>query len=346
VFFFPLQDRIAILIAFNFRVQSIYLTPNGLGREMRSDTPAISVVVSTCNREKYLDGALRSVVGQSLRRDKFEVIVIDSSSTDHARTLCEHYEEIIYIYEPRAGLSRARNIGWRSARGEFVAYLDDDAVASNNWLELILKAFSLGSSCVGGRVLPLWETDRPVWLPDSLLWFLSILDWNKPRHVLNEREYLTGANIAFRRDVLEMVGGFREDLGRAYVSGSRLLGGEEIDVQDKLASRGQERVYDPDIVVSHVILAQRLRKDWFVKRSFWQGVSDALSEDHPSLSVQATKTLQASAGMTLRTFTKFFPGLLSFKAQTRLKAMCDQAARIGYVYGMCSGHNSIFRRRL
>ncbi|HYW01115.1 MAG TPA: glycosyltransferase [Candidatus Acidoferrum sp.] len=309
---------------------------------MASSTPVISVVICTCNREKYLADALQSLWDQSLRRDKFEIIVVDSSSTDNTKAICGRFADTVYIYDPSAGLSRARNTGWRSARGDFVAYLDDDAVASNDWLELIIKSFSFGSACVGGKVIPIWEVDRPAWLPDSLLWYLSILEWNLPRHVLGEREYLNGANIAFRRNVLEMVGGFREDLGRAYVSNSRLLGGEEIDLQVKLTSRGQEVVYDPTIIVRHVILAQRLHKDWFLKRAFWQGVTDAVGENL-SWGDWVSELLRASAGTTIRTFSDFVPKLFSHDEGTRFKGQCDQAARMGYVYGMC-GRFSQFRQ--
>jgi len=306
---------------------------------MRSSSrPAVSVVVSTCNRDRHLNIALRSLLDQSLPRAKFEVIVVDGSSTSRTRTICEKYEGITYIYEPRAGLSHARNIGWKAAKGKFVAYLDDDAIASHDWLEMIVQSFSMGGSCIGGKVLPYWEAPRPAWLTDNLLSGLSILDYKLPRHVLSKGEFLFGTNIALKRDILEKIGGFRVDLGRSYSSSPRgLLGGEETDLQNRLGSCGEKCVYDPAIVVTHTIQAQRLCKSWFIRHAFYQGVEKAIQEGRFLLRPGARIAAGLRELATVLKSAEILTGLVSHEAGTRLQAKCSVAVRLGHVYEMCSG---------
>ena len=92
----------------------------------------ISVVICTHNRAGYLTKALQSLSAQSLNPDSYEVIVVDNGSTDNTR---EVYENIIgktnwiYVHDPVVGLSHARNTGWGDAKGKFIAFMDDDAIA-------------------------------------------------------------------------------------------------------------------------------------------------------------------------------------------------------------------------
>jgi len=304
---------------------------------MKSGGPAVSAIVCTCNRETYLDGALRSLVDQTLPRAKYEIIVVDNgSAASRAKTVCEKYGDVTYIYEPRIGVSYARNTGWRAAKGKIVAYLDDDEIASRDWLEMILKSFSQGGSCIGGKVLPSWEAPRPTWLTDNLLWALGVLDWGIPRQPLPSKKYLNAGNIAFKREVIESVGGFREDLGLAVHSrkrSRRLLAGEETEIQIRISSYGGKLIYDPAIVVTTAIPAQHLRKRWFIERAFWQGVTDALIFDGKFLG-RCNRIVNG-----LRQFASIHPrellgSMLWPDDGRRLTERCVVAGRIGYVCGL------------
>jgi glucosyl-dolichyl phosphate glucuronosyltransferase len=247
-------------------------------------TPAISVVVCTLDQAGYLRKALGSLRGQSLPRPEYEVIVVDNGSTDSTKQTVESsagMENLRYFYDPVLGLSHARNTGWRAARGEYIAYLDDDALASPDWLERIRDRFETlrpRPASVGGRILPIWEAEKPSWLTRELERHLSIVDWQSPAMFLDDdRFYLAGSNVSYRRSVLQESGGFPESLGR---KGRRLRSNEELWMQSFLRSRGQAVWYDPAIVVHHHIKARRLTPAWFYERFFWQGVSDALLENH------------------------------------------------------------------
>src|SRR5690349_21431211 len=128
-------------------------------------TIRISAIIPTYNRADYLGNAIQSLIEQTLPIEQYEILVIDNCSTDRTRQIvCEdfaHVPNLRYIYEPVLGLSQARNTGWQQARGDYVAYLDDDAIASSQWLEKILFTFRTVTpipGCVGGKVEPIWET--------------------------------------------------------------------------------------------------------------------------------------------------------------------------------------------
>jgi glucosyl-dolichyl phosphate glucuronosyltransferase len=243
--------------------------------------PLISVVICTHNRAKYLGGSIKSVLDQS-SDVPFELIVVDNASSDGTAAVVRPFVEagrLQYAVEPELGLSRARNTGRRLAKGRYIAYLDDDAIAMPGWLNAIPRAFAIASKVgvVGGRVDPMWEAVRPAWLSDDLAMGLAVVNWSDEPRLLQDigREWLVGANVAFDADVLDALGGFDASLGR---SGNRLLSGEEIVLQRRAIERGCTCVYYPAMHVRHVISASRMHKGWFRRRYFWQGVSDAVME--------------------------------------------------------------------
>jgi glycosyltransferase involved in cell wall biosynthesis len=244
----------------------------------------IAALICTRNKAAYLRKSLASLVGQTLSHKRFEVIVIDNGSTDNTREVADEFRDALpvrYVYEPLVGLSQARNKGWQNTLCEFVAYLDDDAVASPQWLERILDRFrSLDPppASLGGRIVPMWERQPPEWLTEELKRHLSIVDWSDKAFFLTEHGfYLAGCNVAYRRQVLEETTGFSVHLGRR---GNTLLSNEDLLMQNALYLHGHGIFYDPAISVQHHVSAERLTKKWFYKRFYWQGGSDAILEYH------------------------------------------------------------------
>jgi glycosyltransferase involved in cell wall biosynthesis len=267
-------------------------------------TPLISVIICTHNRAAYLEQSITSVLVQSADAD-LELIVVDNCSTDATASVVERVAAsapVQYVHEPALGLSRARNTGRRLARGRYIAYLDDDAIAMPGWVRAIPRAFAVtsGVAVVGGRVDPVWEATRPGWLSDDLAMGLAIVNWSDEPRLLRDinREWLVGANIAFDAGLLDELGGFDGALGR---SGRRLLSGEEIVLQHRAVARGYACVYYPQMYAHHVISASRMHKGWFRRRYFWQGVSDAvmeLADARPAL-FDRVKLGAAAAGRVL-----------------------------------------------
>lgn len=245
--------------------------------------PRLSIVICTHNRAPDLEAALESLTRQTLDGDLFEVIVVDNRSTDDTRAVVERWQvrrPIRYVPEPELGLCRARNTGWQAARSDFVAYLDDDAIAEPGWASEILSAFEKGPAglgCVGGRVEPIYHAPRPEWLSDQVALSLTIIDWSATPHIISDlrMEWLAGANIAFPRSVLEEVGGFHPALDR---SGKQMLSSGDVYLQRLIMEAGYQCLYQPSAAVRHQVPASRLEKRWFVSRFYWQGESDAVME--------------------------------------------------------------------
>jgi glycosyltransferase involved in cell wall biosynthesis len=243
----------------------------------------ISVVVATLNRATLLAMALDGLRNQQFPTADYEVIVVDNGSHDGTSVLvstrAESSTNVRYIFEPRPGVSIARNTGWRASGGAWVAFLDDDAIPQPDWLTRIAAAFDQVSptpSCVGGRVVPIYEVSPPEWLKGRLLDLLTVVDHAREpffiRDVLHGSKLVT-ANIAFHKAALDRAGGFHPALDRI---GDNLLSGGEVLLQLQLEKLGLPIYYDPTILVRHHVSAGRLTRRWLQDRAFWGGVSDSL----------------------------------------------------------------------
>lgn len=242
--------------------------------------PVVSVVIATHNRANHLTKALNSLFHQTLCKNKFEVFVIDNASTDETSGVVEKFSGLFtfikYHYEAIPGANNARNIGWRNARGKYVAFMDDDAVASSDWLETIVNSFeniNPKPGIIGGKVIPIWEDTKPNWIKGKLLTALSVVDYGEEPRVLNDNEYLFSVNMAFQGSLLERFGGFDNALGR---TGKALTSNDEILIAKKIRAAGYQFYYHPQASVQHFIPTGRLTMPWFIKRYFSQGYSDAL----------------------------------------------------------------------
>jgi len=244
-------------------------------------TPQISVVVCTHNRADSLVKTLSSLCHQSIRKECYEILVVDNASTDQTGatigTFIAHNPEYIIrsIVETHLGLSFARNAGLQNATASIVAYIDDDAEAGEIWLETIVKVMQADPEIwsAGGKVLPIWDAPRPDWLKDDLLNAVSLLDRGDQERILEWPDRLIGTNISFQRHALEAAGGFDPLLGR---QGSLLSSEEETDLQQCIYQMGGKILYSPSAVVYHHVSPERLTKHYFCSRSYGTGQSRAI----------------------------------------------------------------------
>ncbi|GAB4374978.1 MAG: glycosyltransferase family 2 protein [Elainellaceae cyanobacterium] len=244
--------------------------------------PQISAIICTYNREAYLGAAIDSLLAQVFD-GQFEVIVVDNASTDRTCELVQSRlsdSRLRYVYEPVAGLSVARNTGAKIARSAILAYLDDDAVASPHWLQILYDAYESNAqlAIAGGKVTLLWSanTHPPAWLSSGLAGNLGAYDLgNVP--VLIDRPSLTprGLNYSVRQTFLNQVGGFDTQLGRV---GNTLLSNEELRMTELALDLGWQVVYLPDAIVAHHVALERLTPAWFLSRGWWQGISECYRE--------------------------------------------------------------------
>jgi glycosyltransferase involved in cell wall biosynthesis len=236
----------------------------------------VSIIIPTLNHAKYLKNALTSVQNQSFPKDEYEVIVVDNNSTDETPEIVAELnttgkKEVIYVKEPNIGLHNARHAGAKAAKGEILAYADDDVICDKNWLCELVKPYTdpeVGS--VGGKILPKWEAEPPEWVkqyPSSL----SLLDLGTETKEL-KRPGIYGCNFSIRRSLMFEVGGSNPD-----VFGDRKLiwymGDGETGLLRKVLIAEKKIMYTPHAIVWHVIPESRLTVGYFKKRNFQEGIS-------------------------------------------------------------------------
>jgi glycosyltransferase involved in cell wall biosynthesis len=244
--------------------------------------PQIAAIICTHNRDRYLGAAIDSLFNQDY--SDYEVLVIDNASDDRtAEVVKERLDNprLRYIYEPTLGLSVARNRGAKETTAPILAYLDDDAVASPQWLGVFIKAYQENEklAIAGGKVnliLPEGRT-MPDWLSPALSGALGYYDLGDAT-VYIDRASLTprGLNYAIRRSFLEDIGGFDPNLGRV---GKNLLSNEELYTTELALKKGWQVAYLPEAFARHNVSPERLELGWFIRRSWWQGISECYQEE-------------------------------------------------------------------
>lgn len=244
----------------------------------------LTVCICTHNRPRYVRDCLDGLRDQTVARDRFALILVDSgSAADAAGELgdlaAEYDARLVRLEHP--GVSAARNAGAWAARTHFIAYIDDDAVPAPDWVENILRAIAEPGrrpALIGGRILPKWEAPLPGWWPRSLRGVLSIIEHE------GRGEYRTAsvpkglepyaANIVVHVLSLLAAGGFGGAAGRY---GEALLSDEEVQLAWTLQDAGYSVRYDSRLVVYHQIQARRMRPEWLLSRLYWQGASTVLT---------------------------------------------------------------------
>jgi glucosyl-dolichyl phosphate glucuronosyltransferase len=236
----------------------------------------ISVVICAYTERRWGDllAAIASVQQQS--SPPFEVIVVVDHNDDLLELLDTHVSGIHLVASTRTGgLAGARNTGVAVATGAVVAFIDDDAVADTDWLKYLGAAYERDDVLgVGGAIEPAWQQGRPSWFPAEFDWVVGCTYRGMPEFAGPVRN-LIGANMSFRRDVFDVVGGFNEGVGRV---GAVPLGCEETELCIRAASRwpGRTFFYEPQARVHHKVPGDRGHWSYFRSRCYGEGLSKAV----------------------------------------------------------------------
>jgi glycosyltransferase involved in cell wall biosynthesis len=236
----------------------------------------ISIAICSHDRSQDVASCLSALAPQ-LKGQADELILVDSCSTpSHAEALealaTKYAARLVRLEIP--GHSRARNAALAAANGDWLAFLDDDAIPFADWLPALHNIIDQAPqylAAVGGLTEPLWpSSSTPRHISNRWLFYLSCIQ-DKARKSVRKGAKVCGANLAFRKNSLVAVGGFHTDLGRI---GDRLTGGEETLAVRLLLRAGFEAVYDPSVRVQHRISNERLTLAWIRKRAYWEGVTE------------------------------------------------------------------------
>ena len=235
----------------------------------------LSVIICayTLDRWSTLVGAVDSCSHQSRAPDEV-VLVIDYNEELFARAVAEFPHVRVIANTMSKGLSGARNTGVVASTGDVLVFLDDDAYGEERWLEKLIEPFEdpLVAGC-GGWIVPDWEGPEPRWFPRTFLWILGCSYEGLPANGAAIRNPI-GANMALRRGVFTLVGGFSAGLGRI---GTTPLGCEETELCIRYGVRRPEdvMVLVRDAVVNHRVPLSRCTWSYFLRRCWSEGLSKA-----------------------------------------------------------------------
>jgi len=242
---------------------------------------AISVIICTRDRADSLEQTLESLFSPSnVALSDWEAIVVDNDSGDKTAEVCGGFksrfpERFHYLVEKRRGKSNALNSGIAAARGQILAFTDDDVRCAPDYIQAVRAVFDrYPADAVQGRILLDCEAGHPVWLDR----FLGLtVGWRDCGSEVTELEgTLCGTNMLARAEVLHKVGGFLPDLGPGAIGL-----GEETELTLRMRQAGCRMLYAPQILIWHRLPKKRLTKEFIRRRFFQQGRAGAYYEALP-----------------------------------------------------------------
>ncbi|MFJ3789812.1 glycosyltransferase family 2 protein [Kitasatospora sp. NPDC090091] len=298
--------------------------------------PSLTVVICAYTVERWDDlcAAVASVHAQ--HRPPDELLLVVDHCPELLRLAREHLSTGLRILAnaQRRGLSGARNTALGAARGELIAFLDDDATAAPDWTRHLLAGYRAPEVLgVGGLVRPWWQSGRPSWFPPEFDWVVGCSYRGLPRRAARVRNFI-GANMSFRRAEALAAGGFRTDLGRV---GRRPLGCEETELCIRLVARHPGAVlrYEPAAAVRHRVPPARTTLSYFAARCFAEGRSKAAVVKHDGaaagLASERTYLRHTVPAAVLRSLRRWRPATAA--------ALCAGVAltAAGYLTGSAGG---------
>jgi GT2 family glycosyltransferase len=247
------------------------------GRTSPSLATTLTIAVCTRDRVEHLAPCLEALL--KVRRaarpgmPEIDVLVIDNApSGPESRRLVESLPGVRYVREPAAGLDFARNRAVAEARGEFLAFVDDDVVLDDGWLEGFVDALveNPDAAAVTGLVLPYELSTKAQVIFERRGGFrrgFEKLRYSGPGlpgddlYPCGAGIFGAGCNMAFRRDVLEKLGGFDDALD----TGRPLPGGGDLDMFYRVVRAGHALVYEPKMLVFH----KHRREHRALRRQYW-----------------------------------------------------------------------------
>ncbi len=270
--------------------------------------PTATVAICTRERPDDLERCLAALAELAHKPD--QILVVDNNpSTDRTRLVAERHPGLQYVMEPRRGLDNARNRAMREAKGQVVAFIDDDAVADRLWLGALLRPFRDPQvQCVTGLTMPL-ELETPAqemfetFTGFSLRGFVRRTFQSPPDDPLATGSIGAGANMAVRASVIAEIGEFDPALD----AGTPTQSGGDHEFFSRVLRRGHRIVYEPDALNWH-----RHRRSWEELRQVIHGYG---------VGVYASWTRSLLVERDRRVFGRAFGWFLHVQGPGLLKSM-------------------------
>lgn len=197
----------------------------------------VSLIIPTNNEEFQIGACLGMAIANSHGGFK-EIIVVDNASTDQTAAIARSFEGVRVVYEPRKGLTRARQCGFHNATGNILAYIDADTRLPSGWLDVVEKTFAARADVVSLSGSARYF-DAPAWQRFTLglgWWLAAPLAYSLAGYMVY------GAHFAARRTALENIGGFDTSI-EFY--------GEDTDLARRLATQGKT-IFSHELLYQHI----------------------------------------------------------------------------------------------
>jgi glycosyltransferase involved in cell wall biosynthesis len=274
----------------------------------------ISIIVTSYTTQQLKDiiELLDSIKTQSY--PNVETIFVVERSQELYTIIKAQEKEIpnlkVIFNDATPGMSASRNLGIKESMGQIVAFVDDDAVLTQQWAEETAKAYDRDEGIIGltGPIVPLWEEPSMAWFPREFYWIFSCTyyDWTEPTNVRNGY----GTNISFKREAFNRAGLFLTNLGyfEGSKSGLHLLTSEETEFSMRVTSKtGYRILYHPSIKVIHKVYKYRFNLRPIAKRAYRVGYTKAIFK---KLYANYDNVLNVENDLLKQIFLKLFPDIL------------------------------------
>lgn len=310
-----------------------------------------SVIICTYNRARSLRETLGSLARLSTNAE-WELIVVDNNSNDNTKAVIDEAAKnfpvpLKYLFEAEPGKFVALNKGITNSRGDIIATTDDDVLIEPDWLDRAAEGLErFDCDFVGGRVLPIWNGPRPRWLPDrpGLHWaVIALLDLgSKPVEFgCNGVPWPLGVNEVTRREAFDRAGLFDNRLGR---KAGTLRNQANREWHLRARALGIRGFYIPEMVVHHVVPADRLQKRYFRRWLYWHGISRAIlyeklgvdmeSPDHSELDFSKVPHIAGVPRYLYRSFHRSFWKMVQTTLQGEAVASFEHELQLWFYAGI------------
>jgi glycosyltransferase involved in cell wall biosynthesis len=217
------------------------------------------------------------LLNQAAEKSLYEIVLVNNNSSDHTEEFVKQFiiENpdllISYHLEKKQGLSNARNKGISEAKGEIIAFIDDDGFARNDYVSTLIEISEnqLYSNYIafGGKVIPIYNKEKePVWLSTPIQGLVSKVDLGDSIKPFIKK-YPVGCNMAFRKEFFTLHGGFNSNLH---------VRSDDKFIFIKLKNAGLNVLYVPNLYVQHFMDDFRLEKKFIVRLSKIVGQSERI----------------------------------------------------------------------
>ena len=230
----------------------------------------LSITVCTYNRVKFLKNCLKSILDQTKGSPIIEINIIDNNSSDktfdYIHEMQKKFTEINYFVEKKQGISHARNLSFKVCKGNFLAFVDDDAIINENWLKSLLGELKNQNEDIiyGGPIFPKFESEPKKWI-DKDYFIRKFKKNNGFLGKIKSKEGFSGGNMCISKNLFLRSDSFNTEIG---MTGGNMGLGEEPDFFYKLVKKNKEvKLYNiSEMSITHYEAEYKLKREYLKER--------------------------------------------------------------------------------